>query len=65
MLKGENGSELKKWGFDNATGSDLGMAVSVKELWNLENANDGHQLSRYYTAKELQKSEMLSTLHFK
>lgn len=65
ILKDENGRDLKKWAFDNTAGADLGMSISVKELLNLENANGGHQLSLYYTAKELQKIEMLSTLHFK
>ena len=37
----------------------------LKELLQLEKKNAGHELSLYYTAHELEKGEMLSTIRFK
>ncbi|MFT3705301.1 MAG: hypothetical protein QM802_23235 [Agriterribacter sp.] len=64
VLKNEKGQELKKWDFKDANGSDVSMTIAVKELLSLESANSQHQLSLYYSARELQKSEMLSALNF-
>ncbi|WPU90914.1 hypothetical protein SNE25_16465 [Mucilaginibacter sabulilitoris] len=64
-LKDEQGNTLKKWAFADAAGSDLSMVVPVKELLQLEKKNAGHELSLYYTARELPKSEMLGFVRVK
>ena len=61
-LKDEKGNTLKKWAFTNASGSDLGMTIPVKELLQLEKNNAGHDLSLQYTARELPKGETLAFL---
>lgn len=63
-LKDEKGNTLKKWEFADVRGTNLSMAISVKELLQLEKANARHDLSLYYTARELPKGEMLASLHF-
>ena len=64
-IKDEKGNTLKKFEFANATGSDLNMTISVKELLQLEKNNVQHELSLHYTSRELPKGEMLASLHFK
>lgn len=64
-IKDEKGNILKKFEFANATGSDLNMVISVKDLLQLERNNVNHELSLYYTARELPKGEMLASLRFK
>lgn len=65
VIKDEKGNTLKKWAFANATGSDLSMAISVKELLQLEKNNAHHDLSIHYTARELPKGETLAFLRHK
>ena len=65
VIKDEKGNTLKKWTFANATGSDLSMAISVKELLQLEKNNAHHDLSIHYTARELPKGETLAFLRHK
>jgi hypothetical protein len=60
ILKDEKGNTVKKWVFADATGSDLSMAIAVKELLQLEKNNARHELSLHYTARELPKGEMLA-----
>lgn len=61
-LQDEQGNILKKWAFADATGSDLNMAIPVKELLKLEKTHASKALSLHYTARELAKSEMLSLI---
>ena len=61
-LQDEKGNILKKWVFADATGSDLNMAIAVKELLKLEKNHPGQELSLHYTARELPKGEMLSMI---
>lgn len=65
VLKDEKGKKLKDWSFANATGSDLNMVISVKELLSLIKNNPNHELSLYYTSKEQTKSQMLASLTVK
>jgi len=65
VLKDQNGNTLKNWSFADATGSDLSMVISVKELLLLKKNNAQRDLSLYYTAKELPKGQMLASLHIK
>lgn len=62
VLKDEKGNVLKNWAFADATGSDLSMVISVKELLKLEKDNAGHDLSLQYSAKELPKGQTLAFL---
>ncbi|MFT3751044.1 MAG: hypothetical protein QM768_22215 [Agriterribacter sp.] len=64
-LKDEKGNILKKWAFANSAGADLSMYVAVNELLSIEKVNASHELSLYYSAKELPAGEMLSMLNFK
>jgi len=64
-IKDEKGNILKKFEFANATGPDLNMVISVKDLLQLEKNNINHELSLHYTARELPKGEMLASLRFK
>jgi hypothetical protein len=64
-LKDEQGATLLKWTFADATGADLKMAIPVKELIHWQRKRAGHELSLYYSANELPKSEMLSMVRFK
>ena len=61
-IKDEKGNTLKKWEFAEATGSNISMSLSVKELLQLE--KKGHELRLHYTAQELPKGEMLAMLTF-
>jgi len=65
VLKDETGNTLKKWVFTNASGTNLSMVISVKELLQLEKNNAHHELSLYYTARELPKGETLALLRLK
>lgn len=65
VLKDEQGKKLKDWSFANATGSDLTMVISVKELLSLIKNNPNHELSLHYTSKELTKAQMLASLTVK
>jgi hypothetical protein len=65
VIKDEQGNILKKWAFANATGPDLSMTISVKELFQLEKNNARHELSMHYSAQELPKGETLAFLRFK
>ncbi|MCD2422560.1 hypothetical protein LQ567_07275 [Niabella pedocola] len=64
-VKDEKGRLLKKWNFPNATGSDQGMTIPVKELQQLERTHLRQELSLCYTAQELSGEEALAFLHFK
>lgn len=59
-IKDGKGHTLKQWEFADATGSDTGMVISVKELLQLEKDNVHQDLSLHYTAKELPEGEMLA-----
>jgi hypothetical protein len=61
-LKDGKGTEIRKWTFANAKGSDLRMTIGVKELMRLKNMHADKELSIYYAANELPKGEMLSML---
>jgi len=65
VLKDEQGNTLKKWAFADATGSDFDMKIAAKELLQIEKKNVRHELSLYYTARELSKGEMLGVVRVK
>jgi hypothetical protein len=64
-LKDERGNQIKKWAFANAKGSNLNMVISIKELLGLEKTHPNQKLTLHYSADELPKEEMLSTINFK
>lgn len=64
-LKDEQGNTVKKWTFADTSGSDLTMAIPLKELQQLEKNNARHELSLHYSAKELPKGEMLALVRLK
>lgn len=63
-LKDDTGNTLHKWDFADATSGSLKMTVAVKDLLQAEKKAAGHQLSLYYSSKELEKAEMLSMVRF-
>lgn len=60
-LKDESGAALRKWDFTDAGQ----MTIAVKDLQQAEKKSAAHQFSLYYTAYELDKSEMLATIRLK
>lgn len=63
-LKDEAGNTLHKWDFTDATGGNLKMTIAMRDLLQLAGKNTGHRLSLYYTARELEKEELLSMIRF-
>ncbi len=59
------GNLLKKWNFKNATSANLNMVIPTKEVLTFEKGHPNQMLSLYYTANEISKSEMLTTISFK
>lgn len=62
VLKDDRGHELKQWAFANSGTENMPMKVSVAELRQLEKAHADHQISLYYTARELPGGELLAYL---
>lgn len=62
VIKDTQGHPLKEWQFADATGSDEGMSIPVKELVQLEKENVNQELRMHYTANELPTGEMLASI---
>ncbi|WP_276088967.1 hypothetical protein [Pedobacter sp. JY14-1] len=63
-LKTEEGTTLRKWEFAEAKNGDTRMTIALKDLIQLQKKNTGHQLSLFYSSRELDKAEMLVVLRF-
>lgn len=63
-IKDENGNIVKEWKFENASGSNTGMTIAVKDLLQLEKKHANNQLSIFYTSELLQKGRMLTGVQF-
>ncbi|MES2808023.1 MAG: hypothetical protein V4619_05340 [Bacteroidota bacterium] len=63
-LKDDTGNTLRKWDFADADKGGLRMAIAVKDLLLLQKKSAGHQLSLFYSSRELGKGEMLSMVRF-
>ena len=61
-IKDDNGKILKEWKFANATGSNESMVIPAKELLQLAKNNIKTHLTLYYTAQELPKGRMLTSV---
>ena len=61
-IKDEEGKILKEWKFANATGSNESMVIPAKELLRLAKNNIITHLTLYYTAQELPKRRMLTSV---
>lgn len=62
-IKDGKGNTLKEWKFADATGSNTGMVIPVKELLQLANNNSNGPLSLYYAAQERPKEQMLTSFY--
>jgi hypothetical protein len=63
-IKDDKGNILKEWKFADASGSNTGMTISVKELLQLEKNYEHSQLNLFYASEQLPKGRMLSALEF-
>lgn len=61
-IKDDNGKILKEWKFANATGSDESMVIPAKEILQLAKNNTITYLTLYYTAQQLPKGRMLTSV---
>lgn len=57
-LKDADGNKVKEWKFADAKGSNAGMAISIKELLQLQKANK-NSLTLFYFAEGKGKEEKL------
>ncbi|HWK04605.1 MAG TPA: hypothetical protein VNS58_13285 [Puia sp.] len=60
-VKDSKGKILKEWKFADATGTDAGMTIPVKELLQLEKDKTGGALSLYYTAQGRPEGQLLAS----
>jgi hypothetical protein len=62
VIKDEKGKIYKEWKFDDATGTNTGMKIPVKEILELQKKNSGAELNLYYASQEIPKGRMLASL---
>jgi hypothetical protein len=60
-LRDENGNTLREWHFTDASQ----MTIGIKDLLQAAKKAAGRELSLVYLSRELNKGEMLSSVHFK
>jgi hypothetical protein len=63
-IKDEKGNIIKEWKFADATGSNKGMTIPVKELLQLEKNYSHTGLNIVYSSQQLPKGRALSALQF-
>lgn len=63
-IKDEKGNIIKEWKFADATGSNKGMTIPVKELLQLEKNYAHTSFSLFYSAQQMPKGRTLSALQF-
>jgi hypothetical protein len=63
-IKDDKGNTIKEWKFADATGSNKGMTIPVKELLQLEKNYSHTNLNLVYFAQQLPKGRALSVLQF-
>jgi len=63
-IKDDKGNTIKEWKFADATGSNKGMTILVKELLQLEKNYSHAGLNIVYSSQELPKGRALSALQF-
>ena len=61
-IKDDKGKILKEWKFANATSSNESMVIPAKELLQLAKNKTTIHLTLYYTAQELPKGHMLTSV---
>ena len=61
-IRNEKGTILKEWKFADATGSNKGMTIPVKELLELEKQVHSDNLSLTYASQELPKGKVLASI---
>ena len=60
IIKDEKGNTIKEWKFANASGSNTGMTIAVKDLLQLEKKHASDALSLFYTSEQLPQGRMLT-----
>jgi hypothetical protein len=63
-IRDDNGNVVKEWKFADASGSNTGMTIPVKELLQLEKRYANTHINLFYTAEQLPKGRMLSAVQF-
>lgn len=63
-IKDDKGNIVKEWKFADASGSNTGMTIPVKELLQLEKNYEHSQLNLFYASEQLPKGRTLSALQF-
>ena len=63
-IRDEKGNVVKEWKFANASGSNTGMTIAVKDLLQLEKNYANDHLSIFYTSELLQQGRMLTGVQF-
>ncbi|HEX6431693.1 MAG TPA: hypothetical protein VF008_28580 [Niastella sp.] len=63
-IKDDKGNTIKEWKFADATGSNKGMTIPVKELLQFEKNYSHANLSLVYFAQQMPKGRALSALQF-
>jgi hypothetical protein len=63
-IKDDKGNTIKEWKFADASGSNKGMTIPVKELLQLEKNYSGSNLNIVYSSQQLPKGRALSALQF-
>lgn len=63
-IRDDNGTIVKEWKFADASGSNTGMTIPVKELLQLEKNYANSHINLFYTADQLPKGRMLSAVRF-
>jgi hypothetical protein len=63
-IKDASGKIVKEWKFANATGSDKGMTIPVKEVLQLQQLFAKTALSLYYISDELPAGRLLTGVQF-
>jgi len=66
LIKDEQSRVLKEWKFEDATGIDASMSISVKDILDLRRNNANVSLSLYYFSSQyLPKGRMLTSIKLK
>lgn len=60
-LKDSKGKVLKEWKFSNATGSNTGMTIPVKELLQLAKSHPGEPICFYYSSQDHPRVQALAS----
>ena len=64
VIKDDKGNTIKEWKFADATGTDKGMTIPVKELLQLEKNYSQNGLNIVYSSQQLPKGRAIAALQY-